>query len=57
MQTRYGYAQVVLEKGFWRVLVGREATEADANALAARILQDSPEKKDAFVVRLDLVTT
>jgi hypothetical protein len=48
---------VVLEKGFWRVFVGREATEADANALAARILQDSPEKKDAFVVRLDLATT
>jgi rare lipoprotein A len=57
MQTRYGYAQVVLEKGFWRVFVGREATEEGANALAARILQDSPEKKDAFVVRLDLVTT
>jgi rare lipoprotein A len=57
MQARYGYAQVVLEKGYWRVFVGREATEEAANALAARILQDSPEKKDAFVVRLDLVTT
>jgi rare lipoprotein A len=57
MQTRYGYAQVVLEKGFWRVLVGREATEEAADALAARIRQDSPEKKAAFVVRLDLVTT
>jgi rare lipoprotein A len=57
MEARYGKAQVVLEKGFWRVFVGHEATEADANALAARILQDSPEKKDAFVVRLDLATT
>lgn len=57
MQGRYGNAQIVLEKGFWRVFVGREATEADANALAARILQDSPEKKDAFVVRLDLAIT
>jgi len=57
MQTRYGFAQVVLEKGYWRVFVGREATEEAANALAARIQQDSPEKKDAFVVRLDLVTT
>ena len=57
MQARYGNAQVLLEKGFWRVFVGREATEADANALAARILRDSPEKKDAFVVRLDLATT
>jgi rare lipoprotein A len=57
MQARYGNAQVVLEKGFWRVFVGREPTEAAANALAARILQDSPEKKDAFVVRLDLATT
>src|SRR5580658_2476565 len=57
MQARYGYAQVVLEKGYWRVFVGREATEEAANALAARILEDSPEKKHAFVVRLDLVTT
>jgi rare lipoprotein A len=57
MQSRYGYAQVVLEKGFWRVFVGREATEEAAGALAARILQDFPEKKDAFVVRLDLVRT
>jgi rare lipoprotein A len=57
MQARYGNAQVVLEKGFWRVFVGREPTEAAANALAAQILQDSPEKKDAFVVRLDLATT
>jgi rare lipoprotein A len=57
MQARYGNAQVVLEKGYWRVFVGHEATEAGANGLAARILQDSPEKKDAFVVRLDLATT
>ena len=57
MQARYGYARAVMEKGLWRVLVGREATEEAASALAARIRQDAPEKKDAFVVRLELVTT
>jgi rare lipoprotein A len=57
METRYGYAQVLLEKGFWRVLVGREATEEGADALAARIREDSPEKNTAFVVRLDFTAT
>jgi len=57
MQARYGRAQVVLEKGFWRVLVGQEATEAAADALAARIRQDSPENKTSFVVRIDLTST
>ncbi len=57
MQTRYGYAQVVLEKGFWRVLVGQEATQEAADALAARIRQDSPENKTPFVVRIDLTRT
>jgi len=57
MQARYGYAQVVLEQGFWRVLVGQEATEEGAEALAARIRQDSPENKNPFVVRIDLTRT
>ena len=57
MQARYGHAQVVLEKGFWRVLVGQEATEEAADALAARIRQDSPENKTSFVVRIDLTST
>ena len=57
MEARYGRAQVVLEKGFWRVLVGQEATEAAADALAARIRQDSPENKTSFVVRIDLTRT
>ena len=46
--------------GRWLVVLFEDAdrcTEAAANALATRILQDSPEKKDAFVVRLDLATT
>jgi rare lipoprotein A len=57
MQARYGRAQVVLEQGFWRVLVGQEATQEAAEALAARIRQDSPENKTAFVVRIDLTRT
>jgi rare lipoprotein A len=57
MESRYGHAQVVLEKGFWRVLVGQEATEEGAEALAARIRQDSPENKTSFVVRIDLTRT
>jgi rare lipoprotein A len=57
MQARYGRAQVLLEKGFWRVFVGQEATQEAAEALAARIRQDFPEKKTSFVVRIDLTRT
>jgi hypothetical protein len=53
----YGESRVVLEKGFWRVLVGRETTEAAASALADRIRKNSPEKKSAFVVRIDSEAT
>jgi rare lipoprotein A len=53
----YGESRVVLEKGFWRVLVGRETTEAAASALADRIRKNSPEKKNAFVVRIDSEAT
>jgi rare lipoprotein A len=52
----YGESRVMLEKGFWRVLVGREATEDAAEALAAKIRQNSPEKKSAFVVRIEGTT-
>lgn len=53
----YGETRVILEKGFWRVLVGRETTEDAANALAARIRKNSPEKNSAFVVRIDSEAT
>jgi rare lipoprotein A len=53
----YGESRVILEKGFWRVLVGRETSEDAANALAAKIRQNSPEKKSSFVVRLDSEAT
>jgi rare lipoprotein A len=53
----YGESRVVLEKGFWRVLVGRESSEDAANSLAAKIRKNSPEKKSAFVVRIDSEAT
>jgi rare lipoprotein A len=53
----YGESRIVLEKGFWRVLVGRERSEDAANALAAKIRKNSPEKKNAFVVRIDSEAT
>jgi hypothetical protein len=37
--------QKLAREGFWRVFVGREATEADANALAARIQRILLRKK------------
>jgi rare lipoprotein A len=55
MASRYGSARLVLREGnpnVWRVLVGAETTEESANALAARIRDESGEK-NAFVVRLD----
>jgi rare lipoprotein A len=52
MQSRYGAARVVLEKGYWRVFVGPESSLDAASALVARIRQDFPEKKEAFVVRI-----
>jgi rare lipoprotein A len=53
----YGDSRIILEKGFWRVLVGRETTQDAANALAAKIQSSSPEKKNAFVVRIDREAT
>ena len=55
MAARYGPARVVVREGnptLWRVLVGAERSEDDANALAGRIQTESGEK-NAFVVRLD----
>ena len=53
----YGESRIVLEKGFWRVLIGRETTEDGANGLAAKIRENSPEKTNAFVVRIDFGAT
>jgi rare lipoprotein A len=57
MESRYGSAQLVMRDGrppLWRVLVGHEPTEEDAEAIAARIRADAEAKADnAFVVRLD----
>jgi rare lipoprotein A len=58
MEARYGTARVVARDGnpeVWRVLVGSEATESQANSLAERIRKESSPKTDAFVVRLDTV--
>jgi rare lipoprotein A len=54
---QYGESRIVLEKGFWRVLVGHETTEDGANALAAKIRKNSPEKNNSFVVRIDSEAT
>jgi rare lipoprotein A len=57
MERRYGSAKVVMrdtQPPRWRVLVGREATPEDAEALAVRIRGDGEAQADAaFVVRLD----
>jgi rare lipoprotein A len=55
MARRYGTAKLVPRPGnpdMWRVLVGAEATEDGARALAERIHQESGERS-SFVVRLD----
>lgn len=57
MQSRYGAARVILEKGYWRVIVGPGSTQDNAAALASRIRRDFPEKKEAFVVRIDSAST
>ena len=58
METRYGPARLVMRAGnpsMWRVLVGSEPSEDQANSLAVRIRQESGEKSQAFVVRVDSV--
>ena len=56
MADLYGSARLVLRQGspsVWRVLVGSEPSENEANALSERIHAESGEK-NAFVVRLDV---
>jgi rare lipoprotein A len=56
MQSGYGSARLIqrAEKpGFWFVLVGLETSEDAARDLASRICQNSVEKNDCFVVRVD----
>jgi rare lipoprotein A len=57
MKSRYGSARVILEKGYWRVVVGSETSEDAASLLAQRIRHDFPEKNNAFVVRVDVGST
>jgi rare lipoprotein A len=55
MEAKYGAARLVLREGnpsLWRLLVGAEKSEEDADALRLKILQDSGEK-NTFVIRLD----
>jgi rare lipoprotein A len=55
MEKSYGSARLVRRNDtptLWRVVVGREKSEDAADALKARIRQESGEK-NAFVVRLD----
>ena len=57
MTKRYGTSCLVLREGnpaVWRVLVGDEAAEDGAGALAERIRAEGGERTSAFVVRLDL---
>ncbi|MEO7652173.1 MAG: septal ring lytic transglycosylase RlpA family protein [Bryobacteraceae bacterium] len=56
MEKRYGGARLVTQEtspSRWRVLVGSERTELDAEALAARIRSEIPEATGTFVVRID----
>jgi rare lipoprotein A len=58
MEARYGAARLVMRAGeppVWRVLVGSETTQDEANSLAGRIRRESNEKSAAFVVRVDTV--
>ncbi len=57
MASRYGAARLTLRDGspdLWRVLVGAETSEDNANSLALRIQKDSPEINTGFVVRIDV---
>jgi rare lipoprotein A len=56
MQSIYGSARVVERPGdptMWRVLVGAEPTEEDARNLSRRIRQETSEKNDSLIVRVD----
>ncbi len=56
MERQYGQARLVMRDAsppVWRVLVGAEPTQQEAEALAARLRADSTDLNSAFVVRLD----
>jgi rare lipoprotein A len=58
MEANYGSARLLQRAenpGLWRVLVGAEPSEEAAGVLAERIRQNSVEKFDGFVVRIDSV--
>jgi rare lipoprotein A len=58
MEAQYGWARLLRRGGnseLWRVLVGSESTEDQANKLAERIRGDSSAYQAAFVVRLDSI--
>ncbi len=60
MEARHGACKLVLRGGdpaLWRVLVGREATIEDANALAQRLRQENATMGQAFIVRVDAAST
>ena len=55
MQTRYGSARLISRQGdttMWRVVVGHENSEEDAEALAVKI-RGAENLPQAFVVRVD----
>jgi rare lipoprotein A len=56
MQAAYGAAKIVERAGSptpWRVLAGRETSEAAATVLAQRIRAEQMDMTQAFMVRLD----
>lgn len=56
MEREFGTARLVPRPGkpaTWRVLVGSEPTQDEADALAARIRQKSVESISCFIVRID----
>jgi rare lipoprotein A len=56
MERRYGHARVVRRRGgenYWRVVVGRGMTEADAKRLSGKL---EKEVGNAFVIRLEAIS-
>jgi cell division protein FtsN len=56
METTYGAARLVQRPGnpaVWRVLVGSEPSQEEAGQLAAKIRENSSNKIDCFIVRID----
>ena len=55
MEAKYGAAQMVASHDVWRVLVGRAATQSDAESLAGELKRVNKSFATAFVVRMDAV--